>query len=1383
MSIFGWFGGGSTQEAAKPKQAPKQESSGGGFFSSITNAFGWGKKEPAAPPPSTPDPTKTPGHSTNPATTKDAGKDAVKDASKDASKDATKTQDPKQTTQPGQTPAAGTKPEEKPVDPKVVRDSANQLFKAMDGWGTDEDALLNTLRGKSPAEIAAIKAEYQDHFGRSLDGDIKKELGGKDLKEAEACLKANPVESAVAALDNAANGGMFGMGTDEKKIQSVLEGIKDPAQRKQVVEAYQKKTGTSLDQMLKSEMSGNDLSLSKALLEGDSTKANAVRLDEAMNGGFLGMGTDEDAVYKALESCKDENERKALSAAYQKKTGEPLQKALTREFSGAEKDVANNLLKGDKTAADAARVKVAADDFWGTDEEGIFKSMEGKSKEEREKLIAAYNRQYGGKGGKNFDDMLKSELGGLDLDKANQLKDNGKISDEFALKYATNGLGTNEELIRKTLEGKSKTEIEALRKTYKEKYGQDLDHLLKSECSGRDGFEIGQMMKGKPETPEEMIARANEAYEFDRGSGSNWFSRGFTDMFSDSGKVLDYQHQRINAIAAQKGKDGSFTDAQKARLGTLTEYQGQDVQNYQAAKDSATNALATGTAVVVGAVVSIATAGSASPAVVAALSALLSGASSMAVKGVMQEGGYALEDIGVDALTTLASAASAGLLKLPGIENQLNKIVGIADPKNATLMQSMMKGGLSGTLKGGIDSTVGGLMNEANYQGDFGDFLKGMGSQVGTGMAGGFLSGAASGGVGQAMGNGPEGGNPYAWSAFKGGVSGMAGGAAQNLINPAAYSGRPEDIAKQWLTVVGQSGITGALDAVAETRGQIKEAKKNAGQQQQQDNGPPAETTEQHPADAEQGQNGQQKGKNTTETGGTEDVSDVKAKVDAEKQGSASQGSPEAEAAKAKALADAEKTAAQTDQALTEGKVKPPATTPEEQATKKPLTAQEAFDLAETANYKPAKGQEADPAMVEAAAKARAELAERLPELLAAQNQARMAPTADGQALQTQRQAFETALALSPEVEAAVKPTLDMMCEKAFDYLAKMHGDSLEAKIGMLGMDPSSGLAGSVGTDPNAMLDVLANGNVRERAIALSKFNEMMAMDALQPGGIERMRQTFGGDQATMMDSTSNGNQQGKMTSFGLGDVERLADRVSAFQEENPHSQDLKKFLGFDAQKDKHQLFANAKGQEMDTKLPALPAEVVQAQMGDRPVQPGTKLTEMGEKSALSRTTMTIEQAEAAGIKLSPREIEAAQANGGVLPWNVGTVANMVDPSASFIADANNAAMPLKAGISGTTFRFMGGAEILGAKPEMARLAAMSQLIGIEAHSFHEIASAAQGFQGNGFRYDPSLPYTPASTGLSESQLLAIMMRKGFLPSDLNQSAPTTTASVTQETE
>ena len=966
-------------------------------------------------------------------------------------------------------------------------------------------------------------------------------------------------------------------------------------------------------------------------------------------------------------------------------------------------------------------------------------------------------------------------MDGNDLEKATQLKDSGKISDEFALKYATDGVGTNEELIKKTFEGKTKDEIEALKKTYKEKYGKDLDTIINSEVSGRDGFEIGQLMKGKPQTPQEMIDRANEAYEFERGSGSNWFSNGATDLLtgSNSGAVLDRQHQRINDIAEQAQQNGGqFTDEQKARLGTLTEYQGMDVKNYQTAKDSATNALATGAAVVVGAAVSIASAGTLSAPVVAALSALIGGASSMAVKGVMLEGGYALEDIGIDAITTLASAASAGLIKLPGLDSQLNKLVGIADPTKATVFQSFMKGGISGTLKGGIDSTASGLMNEQNYQGDFGDFLKGMGGQVGTGMAGGFLSGGVGAGIGTAMGPGPQGGDPsYAWAALKGGASGMGGAAAANLINPAAYSGRPEDIAKQWLTVVGQAGVTGALDSVAETRGEIKKAnaakaKAEAETQQNQpaDDGPSqkAATEEADPAQKKQTQ------PTTEETGARDDVSDVKAKVDAEQQGKTPATSPEDEVAKLKTQAEADKAAANAPKPETNQTPVDPA------EVKQPLSPQEAYDLAKKANYKPKKGQDPDPVRVAEAEAAKAELAKRLPELLAAQSNGRSAPTEDGQALQTQRQAFEMALAHSPEVAAAIKPTLDLMCEKAFDYLAKMHGNDLGKAIGKLGVDPSSGLAGAVGTDPDVMLKVLAEGNVRERAIALASFQKLLAKQALAGpnadglDGIAQLRAAFGGEQ-----------QSG---SFGTADIDRLEAHVNALKKDTGKTtfspDDDWKALAMLAPKDgPHQAFTKARGEGHDTKLPSLPEDVVQAQLGDKPAQKGTKLSGAGEESALSRTKMTLEQAIDAGINLSDAEIDAAVANGGVMPWNDGTVANILKPDAPFIAGANNAAMPLKAGISGTTFRLMNSADVLGVDPAMARLIAMSQLIGINAHSFHEIASASQGFQSSDSQYSPSNPYTPASTGLSDAQLMALMLRNGMLPSDLNkpvQSPPPT---------
>lgn len=139
----------------------------------------------------------------------------------------------------------------------------------MDGWGTDEKAVHDARRGMLPQEIVALKKEYQAHFGRDLTSDIKGEMSGEDLAEAEAMLTADSVKSAVAQPNNAANGGFLGLGTDEVKIKSVLSSLPDLDTRKKVADEYEKTTGTKLGQMLQDEMSSYDLAESKALPEGN----------------------------------------------------------------------------------------------------------------------------------------------------------------------------------------------------------------------------------------------------------------------------------------------------------------------------------------------------------------------------------------------------------------------------------------------------------------------------------------------------------------------------------------------------------------------------------------------------------------------------------------------------------------------------------------------------------------------------------------------------------------------------------------------------------------------------------------------------------------------------------------------------------------------------------------------------------------------------------------------------------------------------------------------------------------------------------------------------------------------------------------------------------
>ena len=116
---------------------------------------------------------------------------------------------------------------QRPVDPAAMSTAANELFKAMDGFGTDEKAIYRALQGKSPAEIAAIKAAYRDRTnGRELGADLGKELDADELKRAGALLGGDQHTAALEALKEAK--GTFST-TDPAAVKDALAGVKDPA--------------------------------------------------------------------------------------------------------------------------------------------------------------------------------------------------------------------------------------------------------------------------------------------------------------------------------------------------------------------------------------------------------------------------------------------------------------------------------------------------------------------------------------------------------------------------------------------------------------------------------------------------------------------------------------------------------------------------------------------------------------------------------------------------------------------------------------------------------------------------------------------------------------------------------------------------------------------------------------------------------------------------------------------------------------------------------------------------------------------------------------------------------------------------------------------------
>ena len=94
-----------------------------------------------------------------------------------------------------------------------------------------------------------------------------------------------------------------------------------------------------------------------------------------------------------------------------------------------------------------------------------------------------------------------------------------------------------------------------------------------------------------------------------------------------------------------------------------------------------------------------------------------------------------------------------------------------------------------------------------------------------------------------------------------------------------------------------------------------------------------------------------------------------------------------------------------------------------------------------------------------------------------------------------------------------------------------------------------------------------------------------------------------------------------------------------------------------------------------------------------------------------------------------------------------GKLENIVDPKSSWIMNANEALAPLKAGISGTTARFVGAANMLGGDMNGATVAMLGHLQAIEAHSFWEIVDAA----GLGMSAGKYVPFAPNNSGMESA--------------------------------
>jgi hypothetical protein len=228
--------------------------------------------------------------------------------------------------------------------------AAARLHQAMDGVGTDEKAIHDTLAAIDPARRSAVEAAYSRTYGTSLRTDLTRELSGPDLDLARSLLDNDQAQATAARVRLAVGG----VGTDEDALAAAFARTSN-AERARVAEAYRARYGESLDQALTGDLGGRDLAEARTLAAHGALK-DVQRVERAMRGA----GTDE-AALKAVLQGKTREEVAALDREFRARNGgQSLDDAIRRETGGRDQFELTMAMRGKVDLTTQAGIEEAA---------------------------------------------------------------------------------------------------------------------------------------------------------------------------------------------------------------------------------------------------------------------------------------------------------------------------------------------------------------------------------------------------------------------------------------------------------------------------------------------------------------------------------------------------------------------------------------------------------------------------------------------------------------------------------------------------------------------------------------------------------------------------------------------------------------------------------------------------------------------------------------------------------------------------------------------------------------------------------------------------------------------------------------------------------------
>jgi len=239
----------------------------------------------------------------------------------------------------------------------VTRD-AEGLRAAMKGFGTKEGQLIQILAGvPDPVIMAAIRRTFNQRFSRDLLKDIHSETSDYFREALEAVVRG-PLAQDIYNLNDA----IHGAGTKENVLDDVLLG-RSNADIHAIKAEYQRIYKRSLEADVRGDLSIKTERLFMMVLACQRQEESAPVIPQELERDVselhrategTKMGTDQIAVCHIFSSRSD-GQLRAISQEFQRRYQRPLDKVLSKEFSGHMHDALLRMLHvaEDRAMADA----------------------------------------------------------------------------------------------------------------------------------------------------------------------------------------------------------------------------------------------------------------------------------------------------------------------------------------------------------------------------------------------------------------------------------------------------------------------------------------------------------------------------------------------------------------------------------------------------------------------------------------------------------------------------------------------------------------------------------------------------------------------------------------------------------------------------------------------------------------------------------------------------------------------------------------------------------------------------------------------------------------------------------------------------------------------